>query len=76
MDVAYLLNLMLNEVPQRVTTYPGTGQVVTTHGANCKVHDWLLMCYITSIIITQGCHGTFRGDFSICNTFNVDTKID
>ena len=30
---------MLNEVRQRVTTYPGTGQVVTTPDANCNEHD-------------------------------------
>ena len=30
---------MLNEVRQRVTTYTGTGQVVTTPGASCNVHD-------------------------------------
>ena len=27
---------MLNEPSQRVTTYPGTGQVVTALGASCK----------------------------------------
>ena len=31
---------MLNEPRQRVTTYPGTGQVVTAPGASCNVHDW------------------------------------
>ena len=30
---------MLNEVRQRVTTNPGTGQVVTTPGASCNEHD-------------------------------------
>ena len=30
---------MLNEVRQRVTTYPGTGQVVTTPGVGCNKHD-------------------------------------
>ena len=30
---------MLNEVRQRVTTYPGMGQVVTTPGATCNEHD-------------------------------------
>ena len=30
---------MLNEVRQCVTTYPGTGQVVTTPGASCNEHD-------------------------------------
>ena len=30
LDVTYVRNMMLNEVRQRVTTYPGTGQVVTT----------------------------------------------
>ena len=30
---------MLHEVRQRVTTYPGTGQVVTTPGARCNDHD-------------------------------------
>ena len=29
---------MLNEPRQRVTTYPGTGQVVTAPGASCNVH--------------------------------------
>ena len=31
---------MLNEVRQRVTTYPGTAQVVTTPGESCNDHDW------------------------------------
>ena len=31
---------MLNDVRRRVTTYPGTGQVVTTPGASCNVHGW------------------------------------
>ena len=43
-DVTYLWNLMLHEARQRVTTYPGTGQVVTTPGASCNVHDWPLVC--------------------------------
>ena len=30
---------MLNEARQRVTTYPGTGQVVTTPGASCNELD-------------------------------------
>ena len=30
---------MLNELRQRVTTYPGTGQVVTRPGASCNEHD-------------------------------------
>ena len=60
---------MLNEPRQRVTTYPGTGQVVTTPGASCNVQDWPLVCsfktcYITCIIITQRYYGTSRGDFS------------
>ena len=38
MVLAYLWNLMLNEPRQRVTTYPGTGQVVTAPGASCNVH--------------------------------------
>ena len=29
----------MNEVRQRVTTYPGTGQVVTTPGASCNERD-------------------------------------
>ena len=33
---------MLNEPRQRVTTYPGTGQVVTAPGASCNVHGWPL----------------------------------
>ena len=37
---------MLNEACQRVTTYPGTGQVVTTPGVSCNKHDWPLICYI------------------------------
>ena len=36
---------MLNEVRQRVTTYPGTGQVVTTPGASCNEHNLTLGCY-------------------------------
>ena len=35
---------MLNEVRQRVTSYPGTGQVVTTPGTSCNMHDWPLGC--------------------------------
>ena len=35
---------MLNEPRQRVTTYPGTGQVVTVPGASYNVHDWPLVC--------------------------------
>ena len=31
---------MLIEVGQRVTTYHGTGQVVTTPGTSCNVHGW------------------------------------
>ena len=33
---------MLNEVRQRVTTYPGTGQVVTTQGqvVACMIDHW------------------------------------
>ena len=33
---------MLNEVRQRVTTYPGTGHVVTKPGAswNCMIDHW------------------------------------
>ena len=38
MALAYLWNLMLNEPRQRVTTYPGTGQVVTAPGASCNMH--------------------------------------
>ena len=30
---------MLNEVRQRVSTYPGTGQVVKTPGASFNEHD-------------------------------------
>ena len=30
---------MLNEERQHVTTYPGTGQVVTTPGESCNEHD-------------------------------------
>ena len=30
---------MLNDVRQRVTTYPGKGQVVTTPGVSCNKHD-------------------------------------
>ena len=30
---------MLNEVLRRVTTDPGTGQVVTAPGASCNEHD-------------------------------------
>ena len=30
---------MLNEVRQRVTTYPGMGQVIATPGASCYEHD-------------------------------------
>ena len=56
---------MLNEVRQRVTTYPGTGQVVTTPGLSCNKHDRHLGCYITCIIITQGYYGTFRVDFKM-----------
>ena len=33
---------MLSEVRQRVTTCPGTGQVVTTPGVSCNMHDWPL----------------------------------
>ena len=39
---------MLNEPRQRVTTYPGTGQVVTAPGASCNVHGWLLVCSSTN----------------------------
>ena len=66
---------MLNELRQRVTTYPGTVQVVTTPGASCNesmidLWDALNSLYhmhyiITFIIITKGYYGTFRGDFSI-----------
>ena len=35
---------MLNEARQRVTTYPGTGQVVTAPGASCNVLDCPLVC--------------------------------
>ena len=35
---------MLNEVRQPVTTYPGTGQVVTTPGVSCNKHDLPLGC--------------------------------
>ena len=35
---------MLNEPRQRVTTYPGTGQVVTAPGASCNVQGWPLVC--------------------------------
>ena len=34
---------MLNEPRQRVTTYPGAGQVVTAPGASCNVHGWPLV---------------------------------
>ena len=51
---------MLNEPRQRVTTYPGTGQVVTAPGASCNVHGWPLV-------------GTFRGDSSIFKIL-VSTK--
>ena len=74
---------MLNQVRQRVTTYPGTGQVVTTPGASCNVHDndddWpyrmLLTCYITSIITTQGYSGIFREEFNIFKTLILTPKI-
>ena len=36
--------LGLSEVRQRVINYPGTGQVVTTPGASCNVHEWPLEC--------------------------------
>ena len=36
---------MLNEPRKRVTTYPGTGQVVTAPGASCNVHGWLYHMY-------------------------------
>ena len=35
---------MLNEMRQRVATYPGAGQVVTAPGPSCNVHDWPLEC--------------------------------
>ena len=35
---------MLNEVRQRVTTCPGTGQVVTTPGSSCNEHDRHQFC--------------------------------
>ena len=35
---------MLNEVRRGVTTYPGTGLVVTAPGASCNVHGWPLVC--------------------------------
>ena len=41
---------MLNEPRQRVTTYPGTGQVVTAPGASCNVHDWPLVCVISHVL--------------------------
>ena len=28
---------------QRVTTCPGTGQVATTPGASCNIHDWIIL---------------------------------
>ena len=34
---------MLNEPRQRVTTYPGTGQVVTAPGASCNVHGSMMV---------------------------------
>ena len=40
---------MLNEPRQRVTTYPGTGQVVTVPGASCNVHGWPLVCSLRVI---------------------------
>ena len=33
-----MMNLVLNEVRQRVTTCSGTGQVVTTPGVSCNMH--------------------------------------
>ena len=63
---------MLNEVRQRVTTCPDTGQVVQTLGASSNMHDiaigMLLMYYITCIKIIHAYYGTFRGDFSIFKT--------
>ena len=35
---------MLNEPRQRVTIYPGTGQVVTAPVASFNGHDWPLVC--------------------------------
>ena len=55
---------MLNEVRRRVTTCPGTGQVVTTTGACCNVHDRALNELYTGIIFIQGYYGTFRRYFN------------
>ena len=39
---------MLNEPRQRVTTYPGTGQVVTAPGASltCMVGHWYALSHV------------------------------
>ena len=42
-------NPMLNEARRRVTTCLGTGQVVTTPGASCNMHDWPLGCSLRAI---------------------------
>ena len=63
---------MLNEALRRVTTFPGTGRVVTTPGASCNVHDRGLL--YKSIIIIQVYYGIFRGDFSIFKTLSLKHK--
>ena len=65
---------MLNEPCRRVTTCPGTGQVVTTPGASCNVHDRALNVLYTCIIIIHGYYETFRGDFSIFKTLILTHK--
>ena len=73
-DVTYLRNPVLDEAHRRVTTCPVTGQVVTTPGASCNVHDRALNVLYTCIISIQGYYGTFRGDFSIFKTFILTHK--
>ena len=65
----------VNEVRQRVTTYPGTGHVVTTPGASCNVHDWPFVLYHMHCNYT-GASWNIQRRLSIFKTFPVYTKID
>ena len=70
---------MLNEPRQRVTTYPGTGQVVRTPGASCTcmIGHWcaLNVLYHMHYRPTQGYYATFRGEFSIFKILILTKKL-
>ena len=70
---------MLNEVRQRVTTYPGTEQVVTTPGASCNEHD----CFWHALNALYHMHYNYTGVLwnihrrpQHIQNINFDTKID